>query len=85
VPFLPPDNAVLPFVCWEEDANEDGNTFVWLEFELDSTLFKVMFMSEKTATTENRFLHSASEEHAVHISKRRAYALLDYNHQLLEA
>jgi hypothetical protein len=49
---LPPKNAVLPFACWEEDADDDGNTFVWLEIEWDKTPFKVKFESKQSGATQ---------------------------------
>jgi hypothetical protein len=43
-PDYPPKNAVLSFDAWMDDADDDGNKFIWMEVEWDKTAKKVKFV-----------------------------------------
>jgi hypothetical protein len=40
---LPPENAVLSFASWEDDTDDEGNSFEWIRVNWDDKPLKVKF------------------------------------------
>jgi len=40
---FPPENAVLPFASWEDDTDDEGNSFEWIHVKWDDNPLKVKF------------------------------------------